>query len=369
MNRRIFFIPVSLSMIFIVLVLYIFNVYAYQISNFNAAFRTFVVHQKLSLRVFDDGIPVSYSASSEKFVSPFYVVHYGLIYSNNLMNDGGHWAEDATTKYWNVAPPKEMMKNKEHYFKDSVDWLLENIEEYKGRSHFLYNFDWPYRSHVNGGLKAPWWSGLTDGYAIILMLRAYDYFGDIRYLRMADSLYESVLTPISKGGSLNQHNGCPWVEEYVDPRIEPEMLSYVLNGAVYGAHGVREYEEYKNYSASSRRSGLLYECIASNIEIFDRNGWSDYDALGNSANIKYHRINYYLIKDLFDEGTIEAEDNASEEVLASWRLGVDNPGLYYLLKGPRSVAYYHFVVFLIICLLLPLATMLVLCKFLSRNES
>lgn len=67
-----------------------FNFFAYEINQFNAKLRVLVRTGELGLRAFDDrGMPVSRNArTGEDFVSPFYVVHYGLIYSDIHGLDG-----------------------------------------------------------------------------------------------------------------------------------------------------------------------------------------------------------------------------------------------------------------------------------------
>ena len=67
-----------------------------------------------------------------------------------------------------------------------------------GLTHLLYDFDWPYAAYPDGKLKAPWWSGLTDAYATTLLLRAWDCFGDQRYLDTAKQLYSSAISPVEK---------------------------------------------------------------------------------------------------------------------------------------------------------------------------
>jgi len=318
----------------------LFNYNAYLIESFNASVRIFIKTGGWSVREFDQsGLPVSNSPRIGTFISPFYVVHYGLIYSEGLGVEGLHWRSDPSIQYWNVHPEEDEDTVRIEKFKSTAEWLVDNVEYYNGHAHLMYHFDWPYKNYPNSMLKAPWWSGLTDGYAIILLLRAHSYFGDDKYLSYAEKLYRSVLSDTDQGGSLSQLNGCPWIEEYVDPRVNSSDMSFVLNGMVYATYGVEAFERYTDPALPVVASDL-YECIDNNIAVFNNNGWSYYDAIGNSANIKYHGVNYAILKDMLRRGVIGSE--IAFALSESWGVTLKNSGFYYILLGPKSIAYYHF---------------------------
>ncbi|WP_243465222.1 D-glucuronyl C5-epimerase family protein [Photorhabdus temperata] len=293
--------------IIIMIVSYTFNKYAYELDEFNGDVRNLVMKGKFTQREFNsNGFPLSHSPHiPEPFLSPFYVVHYGMIYSSlGLDKDNTNilWRTDSSLSGWNVPPPKFNKKELVSNFKFSADWLLNNIKSFHDESHYLYDFDWPYKGYKNSKLSAPWWSGLTDAYAIILLLRAYDYFDDNRYLLTSHLLYKSALTSINKGGSLTMLDNMPWIEEYVDPEANSEKLAFVLNGMIYSTYGIESLENYLNIDESKRISDSLYQSISKNIFKFDiENEWSSYDLIGNPNNIKYHRIHTLLLKDLIDK--------------------------------------------------------------------
>jgi hypothetical protein len=316
-----------------------FDRFAYEIDQLNAESRVLVRTGQLGLRVFDDnGLPVSRNArTGENFVSPFYVVHYGLIYSDTCFKEAWksryHWREDSTMRHWNEPP--EIISTER--FRYAADWIVSSLEaDGRGNAHLYYHFDWAYPNVPGGQLSAPWWSGLTDGHALTLLLRAADCFGDARYAEAAAALYDSVLTPVADGGSLVTMNGYPWVEEYVDPRLPEESMSRVFNGMVYAFHGVKAYElvyEGRDMTAALEAS------ILKNTRAFGLGYWSYYDAVGTEANIKYHLVNLSLIED-------ERLDLASElqEIIDQWRVGARHPGVFYLLSGPNTIAKLHFFV-------------------------
>jgi hypothetical protein len=338
---------ILLVILWISFVTYIFVKYAEKIEEFNVKLRTAVIGGNFSARVFDGNcIPHSYSryAEGSDFISPFYVVHYGMIYSDSLApkTHDSIWKSSDSVKNWDI-PPKEI---ESQCFKNSVDWILRNLREFSGKFHLLYEFDWKYEGYPNGGLSSPWWSGLTDGYAIILLLRAYDFFKDESYLVAAAKLYESALTPVDNGGSKIQWDGDDWIEEYVDPRARAEGFPRVLNGMIYATYGIDAYEQYMKIKQPT--APALYQAIANKISIFARGKWSNYDAIGTPANIKYHAIHVALADELYSKtGNLRFERQAKE-----WKAGAEFPGLYWVLNGRFSPALLQFVIqyVLIICI-------------------
>ncbi len=344
------------------LVVFFFNHYAYEISKINANIRVFVKTGEFSVRKFtEEGLPVSYSPKMGRYQSPFYVVHYAILYSEGLGDEsnGYHWREDPSLKYWDVAPDAKSIEENTLSFKNSVDWLVDNVKNDKyGNVHFFYNFDWKYNGYPNGELKAPWWSGLTDAYAIIPLLRAYDLFGDIKYLNTAEKLYQSSTTTFEKGGSLTAlRNKDVWIEEYADSRVvNPSDLAFVFNGMVYSTYGIKSYEE---YLGDRHYSDALFKSILNNANKFDVNGWSNYDLLSTPNNIKYHTIHSFLLNDLIGQAKSinsfgDFDFNQASLLAESWMSSSKNfAGIYYLIYGPKSISYFHFLFTLLFFLLFP----------------
>lgn len=352
-NRKRTYVTIVLYAIFITI---IFNIFALEIFNFNASVRSVIVNGEWDRRKFINGIPIDRSPRQEReFISPFYVVHYGLTYSESCRQvapeTSYHWIKDSTLKYWPQAPEQVSLE----HFKASAQWLVEHAEtDENGNTHFFYDFDWHYPKYPNGMLKAPWWSGLTDGYAIVLLLRAWDCFGEESYLALARDLYKSVMTPIENGGSLTYFNGHPWIEEYVDPSVRPERMSHVLNGMIYAYFGVRSYEEFISQKIWSDN---LFKSIIENITYFDMGNWSYYDALGSEANLKYHGVNKGILEDR------RIYTDAFDDILYRWNLGYMFPLVFYLLDGPASYAKYHFALSYLAVLIGGLGIVLALAKW------
>ncbi len=340
----------------------IFNRYAYDINQVNANIRVLVRTGTFSIREFTkEGLPISYSPRIGEYQSPFYVVHYAIYYSENMRDDnkGYHWRNDPSLKYWNVPPDIKDIEESKLKFKSCVDWLVDNLQyDNYGNSHFFYNFDWKYNGYPNGGLRAPWWSGLTDAYAIIPLLRAYDLFKDIKYLNAAEELYYSSTTSFKEGGSLTTlSNGDLWIEEYADPRVKNiNNLAFVFNGMVYSTYGIKSYERYVN---KNRYSNQLTRSILRNVSQFNKNGWSNYDLLGTPSNIKYHKIHSALLEDLITNisainSSKDIKIGTLKELAGYWDTTSKKfPGLYYIMYGPRGVSYFHFLFIFFLVLSLP----------------
>lgn len=295
----------------------VFSVWEYNLDQFNAKIRNFVINKKFSLREFDDnGLPISYSARSKAaFVSPFYVIHYGILYSKDLDHPQKYhylWENDSSLKTWNVPPPLEY-RTFDNFISIS-DWVVETIAYQNNKAHLIYNFDWPYKNLESGVIKAPWWSGLTDGYALLLLSRAYILTGNHTYKAAADLLYESVISTIHDGGSLLYlPDGSKWIIEYVDPTIEPQYLPRVLNGMIYATFGVCAYE--KTFPREKILSFDLLQAIKDHVADYDLGWWTAYDLIGNVANIKYHKIHIALLEDMYQL----TGDTYYKKIQAKWK--------------------------------------------------
>lgn len=317
-----------------ILTVYLFNIFAYEIEAFNATVRNFIVTGNTEVRKFDEkGIPLSSNPNIKSdFISPFYVVHYGLIYSElHKLEDKNefHWKKDSSIEYWNI-PPK---KSEKEYFKNCVDWLVDNLDTSTGYAHFMYDFDWPYKGYPGGILKKSWWSGLTDAYAIVLMLRAYDVYQDERYLEVSRLLYESSLQKVSQNGSLTYLNDKEWIEEYVDPSSGETKLAYVLNGMIYSTFGIKAFED--KFQIENPHTDKLLKSIETNINLFDKgSNWSNYDLIGNRSNMKYHKIHVALMHEMYDLTKSEVFKNKENQ----WRNGVKNIGLNWVINSNNSMA-------------------------------
>ncbi|WNO61699.1 D-glucuronyl C5-epimerase family protein [Rheinheimera sp. MMS21-TC3] len=289
--------------------LLIFIGFEYEINEFNTKVRNFIVHQEFSVRKFNSkGIPHSTSASQGQFISPYYVVHYGLRYSDsvvmNVKDNNKHlvWYKDETQKYWNVQPPLSLIN--EDNFMNTVEWVKGNVVELNGNIHLPYDFEWKYNNLKVGVLKPIWWSGLTDSLAMNLMLRAYIYFGDIEYKILADKFYSSLTASVYEGGSMDSDN--KFIIEYASEEIGKGDFAYVLNGGYYAYLNIKSYELYNEIQDPLHP--VLKQGLVDVLPLYFFENWSYYDRLNNLANIKYNNINFAILYELAkDDSYICAE--------------------------------------------------------------
>lgn len=271
-----------------------------ELGSFSAKLANVIMGNGWNIRSFDEhGIPTSHFARLKtRTISPFYVVHYGIIYEESGKRPSGYnylWEHDKSLKWWNVNPPQELVTY--NNFIHAADWVVNNVQYTdKGKAHLLYNFDWPYPKLKGGLLKAPWYSGLTDAYALSLLCKAYVHTGEEKYKNTAQQLYSSTLTKVEDGGSLLElADGNIWIEEYVTPDVADAPK--VLNGMVYATFGIYDYE--RTFRVTNPVHQQLFKAIKAKVADFDLGWWTTYDEVGTLANIKYHKIHIALMDDLY----------------------------------------------------------------------
>lgn len=340
---------------YVLIAFVLFNIFAYDISKFNDKVRIFVLQGKSDVRTInEDGLPISHSRFMENFISPFYVVHYGIEYSEILRKQeykSDYWTYDSSLKHWNVSIPDIDKNLAKQYLKNSLEWLMDNITYVNRVAHFLYDFDWYYKGHANNMLKKGWWSGLTDDYAILLFLRGWDIFKDDRYLQIADELYRSTITPFENYGSLIWLDNRPWIEEYVNPNnIGMDVkMPYVLNGMIYSAYSILAYEKYKGVEHIAKD---LFDSVEKNANKFISSYWFKYDLIGTNTNIKYHLVTKSLFKRLYEDGLLKDEELKNKiEIMDKLDMLL---AVHYMINGQRSFSWLQFCILFIFVVFLPL---------------
>ncbi len=140
-----------------------------------------------------------------------------------------------------------------------ADWLVST----QPRSG-MWEFDFAYEAPgTTLKLRKGWNSGLAQGQAISLLVRAYDHTGKRKYLTAARRAATPMSRPVVRGGLARQLDGRGvWFEEY--PTDPP---SYVLNGNLFAIVGVWD------LSRIDRKHGTLFrraaETAARSLRQFD----------------------------------------------------------------------------------------------------
>jgi heparosan-N-sulfate-glucuronate 5-epimerase len=172
-------------------------------------------------------------------------------------------------------------------FLKASNWLCERLEKNSHGLHvWNHYFDWEYRQT----LKAPWYSGLAQGQAISLLVRAHAESGERKYLNCAALACRSFLADVASGGvRFVDAEKNIWFEEYL---ISPP--THILNGFIWAAWGLYDY-----FLATGSREamGLFAAAITTldaNLGRYDLGFWSRYELSGTLlpmiASPFYHRL-------------------------------------------------------------------------------
>ena len=165
-----------------------------------------------------------------------------------------------------------------------AEWLCANHTESAYGIYWSYGFDFPpYR------MKRGFTSCMSQGFALSLLLRAHQIFGEARFLEVAirardffknNALNEDPVNFVRKFGHL------VWFEEYPS---RPQ--SRVLNGflfAIISLHDSLSYLEDPVIAAIVEEAVLQLPFV---IQMYDLGHWSKYDLQpGRTATLTYHRV-------------------------------------------------------------------------------
>lgn len=212
----------------------------------------------------ENGIPYLHDPKGRQY-SIVYVIQYALI-NHDLMLKG----ENADEKKRIIRKCLDWLEEKSEDFNDSLVWRSDANEQYK--------------------LPKGWISAMYQGQAVSLFLRAFQLFGEEKYLAIAEKTFEFFKYDYSEGGAKRiDENGCLWFEEY--PSATPSL---VLNGYVYTMFGF--YDLYR-VTNSERAKNLFDECVATlekNLYKYDVWYWSVYDQLKRELVSYYYQKNVHI---------------------------------------------------------------------------
>jgi heparosan-N-sulfate-glucuronate 5-epimerase len=180
-------------------------------------------------------------------------------------------------------------------FMTQVKWLLAN-QTADGR--WLFKFAW-------GRQKVPWWSAMTEGLAMSVLLRAYGLAGD-----------PACLTAISRavttfGRSVGKSNGvvAPVVVKpkrgksktyVVYQEYQPGYVQNVLNGWMFSLVGLYETATYLHDGAALEaltKPDRGYAAVKALLPYYDTGNWSRYnitdpakEQLTRFSTLNYHNL-------------------------------------------------------------------------------
>ena len=260
----------------------------------------------------DGAIPLMrFSRLPGKYYNPVYNAMYGFSYYDKWM---GNSEFDYFLKYYTLYLTNE--KDRDTLWKERflqiADWFVNNMHErYFDNITFgvwEYDFSWKVGSY---DLSRGWVSGMAQGVAIQVLLRAWQITGNTNYLDVASDALRSFLVPVSKGGvTYKLAEDEWWYEEYAGASSQKTM---VLNGhehaliALWEAYtftGDSQYLDLYNKGLNA----LKYEIKA---YINPDNCWSLYDQVGTISNSKYHNVNIGLTRKIYSFSGIDMLDQVA----------------------------------------------------------
>lgn len=144
----------------------------------------------------------------------------------------------------------------DHFFIEMVDNILDQYASIDSL-YCAFNFSLKDKQYT---FKETFLSGIVQGKAISLLVRAYIVTKDEKYKTLAQKSIEACKIPIAENGAFRKVNGLSWVEEYPDL----EKPSMVLNGHLFLLVGLIDYstfvsdETYDRFLADLLDSTLMY---------------------------------------------------------------------------------------------------------------
>ncbi|HRO75147.1 MAG TPA: D-glucuronyl C5-epimerase family protein [Crocinitomicaceae bacterium] len=212
----------------------------------------------------ENGIPYLGSKNAKHY-SPVLIIQYGLM-AHDLLKEN-----------------KEKELNEQRFI-TCINWL-------EGNKH-VFNDGIVWRSVSNKQYNLPdgWVSGMYQGQAISIYLRAYQHFQNESYLETAKLIFNSFKYDYSEGGFKRiDENGHLWFEEY--PTNPP---SFVLNGYIYSILGI--YDFYR-VTQDGKALDLWNECVTTlekNLHKYDVWYWSVYDQSKKQLVSYYYQKNVHV---------------------------------------------------------------------------
>lgn len=266
--------------------------------------------RKKEFLINETGIPVTdygylYGDYLGKFENPVHVCQYGFTYFDLFMAG----KLECKQKWWNC-----------------VNWVMNHSEDRDNSSFLPYNISWP-----DFHMTAPWYSGLAQGCAVQLLLDAYNYSKEEKYLEKATRFLNSFFVTIESNGITNMtENDGWWYEEYADingsnPRV--------LNGMMFAVLYIYAYNQivHDNVSSYLFSKGIL--ALKNNLYRYDNDGDSYYNLLGLPAGEFYSGLHIKLLGQLYSI----TKEPVFKKYYDKWKEYADSPFIQRFFDSPNSL--------------------------------
>ncbi len=205
---------------------------------------------------------------------PLGITHFGMMCYN-------HFVETKDSTYYHH------FMNQIKYFKDTS---LVDLSHNGERMGLPYQF--PFHD-----LKAPWYSGMTQGWAIVFLFRYYYHSHDPEALQIIQKMAQFMIQPVSENGTIGRTpEGYTWIEEYPNTKVKPQ----VLNGYINGLLGLKEYVDYfKSDTLAKRIHDETYQALKKTLTNYDTPTWTSYDRKNGKISNQYLQYEVFEMQDLY----------------------------------------------------------------------
>lgn len=202
-------------------------------------------------------------------------------------------------------------KNDEIKFKFllQADWLVNNSIKLNNAAFWKLNY-----IIDNYQLKKQWCSGLVQGEAISVLLRAYSITHQIYYLNTAESALNSFYVDVNEGGFIRYNDKNLMVlEEYPTHKV-----NFTLNGHIFAMFGLYDFVLFNKNPKADKLFCEAVETLVNSIDNFDLGYWSKYSLFYDPGefpcSIKYHLLHIEMLRALF----ILTGENIFHRILEKW---------------------------------------------------
>ena len=167
-----------------------------------------------------------------------------------------------------------------------ADWLVSDQA-----SDGLWYYDFP-----NGSMPVPWVSGMAQGQAISVLVRAYALTSDEKYLESARQALATFDKPSGQGGINSTDGGYVWFEETMPP-----YSPHILNGMIFAMYGALDMARVLHDPHAQQLFDAGVRTVSDNIAKYDAGNWSYYnqaDPPGYASRF-YHGLHIQLLRELW----------------------------------------------------------------------
>lgn len=178
-------------------------------------------------------------------------------------------------------------------FLKAAGWAVDTLVPNEAGIHvWRHDFAWEYRTPLPRG----WYSALSQGQMLSLLVRAHLETGDDRWLDAAWKGFRSFEVEMEEGGVAHTDaDGYLWFEETV---VDPP--THILNGYMWAAWGLHDLALHTGDERPTRLFDEVVRTLRARLDTFDVGYWSLYDHAGtpipNAASRFYHHLHVVQLR-------------------------------------------------------------------------